>query len=140
MKNSMVCHSIPKKSAGTTNSEEHCQNYQTHNLATFSTTIVWGHTKLKGHGMKLNLIAESSENNQLPPCGQCTPTYCNLETRFQTGLQQVLGMFQQNKLQYHLGQLYVKYSWPIWYPKFRPQKDRNHQRIKRRIILGFLIS
>ena len=29
--------------------------------------------------MKLNLIAEPSENNQLPPCGQCTPTYCNLE-------------------------------------------------------------
>ena len=36
-------------------------------------------------------------------------------------------MFQQNKLQYHLGQLYVKYSWPIWFPKFRHQKDRPHQ-------------
>ena len=29
--------------------------------------------------MKLNLIAEPSENNQLPPSVQCTPTYCNLE-------------------------------------------------------------
>ena len=38
-----------------------------------------GHTKLKGHGMKLNLIAEPNENNQLPPSVQCTLTYCNLE-------------------------------------------------------------
>ena len=45
----------------------------------FSTTLVWGHTKLKGHGMKLNLIAEPSENNQLPSSVQCTQTYCNLE-------------------------------------------------------------
>ena len=29
--------------------------------------------------MRLNLIAEPSENNQLPPNVQCTLTYCNLE-------------------------------------------------------------
>ena len=91
MENSMVCHSIPKKSAGTI-AKEHRQNYQTHNLATFSTTIVWGHTKLKGHGMKRNLIAEPSENNQLPSSVQCTPTYCNLEpgsNRITIGLRNV---------------------------------------------------
>ena len=48
-------------------------------LPPFPTTIVWGHTKLKGHGLKLNLISEPSENNQLPSSVQCTPTYCNLE-------------------------------------------------------------
>ena len=61
-------------------------------LPPFSTTIVWGHTKLKGHGMKLNLIAEPSENNQLPPSVQCTPTYCNLEpgsNRVTAGLRNV---------------------------------------------------
>ena len=48
-------------------------------LSPFSTTVVKGCTKLKGHGMRLNLIAEPSESNQLPPSIQCTPTYCNLE-------------------------------------------------------------
>ena len=48
-------------------------------LPPFSTTIVQGHTKLKPHGLKLNLIAEPSDNNQLPSSVQCTPTYCNLE-------------------------------------------------------------
>ena len=48
-------------------------------LPPFSTTIVRVHTKLKGHGMKCNLIDELSENNPLPPSVQCTPTYCNLE-------------------------------------------------------------
>ena len=36
-------------------------------------------------------------------------------------------MFWQNKLQYHLGQLYFKYRWPIWYPEFRLQKNRTYQ-------------
>ena len=44
-------------------------------LPPFSTTIVWEHAKLKGHGIKLYLIAEPSENNQLPSSVQCTPTY-----------------------------------------------------------------
>ena len=61
-------------------------------LPPFSTTIVHGHTKLKGHGLKLNLIAEPSENNQLPSSVQCTPTYCNLEpgsNRVTVGLRNV---------------------------------------------------
>ena len=33
-------------------------------LPPFSTMVVKGHTKLKGHGMRLNLIAEPSEINQ----------------------------------------------------------------------------
>ena len=52
-------------------------------LPPFSTTVLKGHTKLKGHGMRLNLIAEPSEINQLPSSVQCTPTYCNLEPGFQ---------------------------------------------------------
>ena len=61
-------------------------------LPPFSTTVVKGHTKLKGHGMRLNLIAEPSESNQLPPSVQCTPTYCNLEpgsNRVTVGLRNV---------------------------------------------------
>ena len=49
--------------------------------------------KLKGHGLKLNLITEPSENNQLPSSVQCTPTYCNLEpgsNRVTVGLRNVL--------------------------------------------------
>ena len=38
-----------------------------------------GHTKLKSHGVRLNLIAEPFKDSQLPSNIQCTPTYCNLE-------------------------------------------------------------
>ena len=48
-------------------------------LPPFSTTVVHGHTKLKGRGLKLNLIAEPFKNSQLPSNIQCTPTYCTLE-------------------------------------------------------------
>ena len=48
-------------------------------LLPFSTTIVHGHTKLKSHGVKLNLIAEPFKDSQLPSSIQCTPSYCNLE-------------------------------------------------------------
>ena len=48
-------------------------------LPPFSTTVVHGHTKLKGHGLKLNLIAAPFKNSQLPSNIQCTPTYCTLE-------------------------------------------------------------
>ena len=48
-------------------------------LPPFSTTVVHGHTKLKGHGLKLNLIAEPFKDSQLPSNIQCTPTYCTLE-------------------------------------------------------------
>ena len=48
-------------------------------LPPLSITVVKGHTKLNGHGMRLNIIAEPSEINQLPHSVQCTPAYCNLE-------------------------------------------------------------
>ena len=48
-------------------------------LPPFYTTVVHGHTKLKNHGVKLNLIAEPFKDSQLPTNVQCTPTYCNLE-------------------------------------------------------------
>ena len=48
-------------------------------LPPFSTTVVHGHTKLKSHGVRLNLIAEPFKDSQLLSNIQCTPTYCNLE-------------------------------------------------------------
>ena len=48
-------------------------------LPPFSTTVVHGHTKLKSHGVRINLIAEPFKDSQLPSNIQCTPTYCNLE-------------------------------------------------------------
>ena len=48
-------------------------------LPPFSTTIVHGHTKLKSHVVKLNLITEPFKDSQLPSSIQCTPSYCNLE-------------------------------------------------------------
>ena len=99
-------------------------------LPPFSTTIVHGHTKLKSHGVKLNLIAEPFKDSQLPSSVQCTPTYCNLEP-VPIGLQWELEMFQLGKLQYHLGQLYFKYNWPIWYPLFRLKKNRPQQKNKK---------
>ena len=48
-------------------------------LPPFSTTTIRGCTKLRSHGMRLNLIAEPSNCTQLPASVQCTPTYCTLE-------------------------------------------------------------
>ena len=48
-------------------------------LPPFSTTTVRGSTKLRGHGMRLNLIVEPSNCTQLPASVQCAPTYCTLE-------------------------------------------------------------
>ena len=48
-------------------------------LPPFSTTTIRGSTKLRSHGMRLNLIAEPSNCTQLPTSVQCTPTYCTLE-------------------------------------------------------------
>ena len=48
-------------------------------LPPFSTTTKKGSTKLRSHGMRLNLIAEPSNCTQLPASVQCTPTYCTLE-------------------------------------------------------------
>ena len=92
MENHVLCHSVSEKSTGTANSEEHSQTTKPITLPPFSTTIARRHTKLKAHGMKLNLIAEPSKNNQLLPSVQCTPTYCNLEpgsNRFTVGLRNV---------------------------------------------------
>ena len=61
-------------------------------LPPFSTMGVKGHTKLKGYIMKLNIIAEPSKINQLPPSVHCIPTYCNLEpgsNRVTVGLRNV---------------------------------------------------
>ena len=41
-------------------------------LPPFSTTVVKGNTKFRSHGMRLNLIAESSNGTQLPFGVQCT--------------------------------------------------------------------
>ena len=48
-------------------------------LPPFSTTAIRGSTKLRSHGMRLNLIAEPSNCTQLPASVQRTPTYCTLE-------------------------------------------------------------
>ena len=48
-------------------------------LPPFSTTTIKGSTKLRSHGMRLNLIAKPSDGTQLPASVQCTPTYCILE-------------------------------------------------------------
>ena len=47
-------------------------------LPPFSTTIVHGHTKLKSHGVQVNVIAEPFKNSQLPSSVRHTPIYCNL--------------------------------------------------------------
>ena len=48
-------------------------------LPPFLTTTIKGCTKLRSHGMRLNLIAEPSNCTQLSASVQCTPTYCTLE-------------------------------------------------------------
>ena len=48
-------------------------------LLPFSTTTIKGSTKLRSHGMRLNLVAEPSDCTQLPSSVQCAPTYCILE-------------------------------------------------------------
>ena len=47
-------------------------------LQPFSTTSVHGFTKVKGHRMRLNLIAETIADNQLPSGMQCTPLFAAL--------------------------------------------------------------
>ena len=48
-------------------------------LPPFSPTTIKGSTKLRSHGMRLNLIAEPSDCTQIPASVQCAPTYCILE-------------------------------------------------------------
>ena len=47
-------------------------------LPPFSTATIKGSTKLRSHGMRLNLIVQHSDGTQLPASVQCTPTYCIL--------------------------------------------------------------
>ena len=61
-------------------------------LPPFSTTTIRGCTKLRSHGMRLNLIAEPSDCTQLPASVQCTPTYYTLEpgsTRVSVGIKNI---------------------------------------------------
>ena len=79
MENSLLCHSVQKKVQA-----QHLQKHTVKitkpiSLPPFSTTIVHGYTKLKSHGVNLNLIAEPFKDSQLPSRVQCTPNYCNLE-------------------------------------------------------------
>ena len=48
-------------------------------LSPFSTTAIKGSTKLRNHGMRLNLVTEPSDCTQLPSSVQCAHTYCILE-------------------------------------------------------------
>ena len=48
-------------------------------LPPFLTTTIRGSTKLRSHGMRLNLVAEPSDCTQLPASVQCAPTYFILE-------------------------------------------------------------
>ena len=89
--------------------------------------------------MKLNPVAEPSENNQLPSSVQCTLTYSNLEpgsNRFTVGLWNVLAK------QITIPSRTVVYQIQLAnvVPKIQTQKDRTNQKIKKRIILGFLIN
>ena len=83
-------------------------------LPPFSTTIVKGNIKFRSHGMRLNLIAETSISTQLPSGVQCTPTLCTMEpgsSRVSVGLrnlssksitiplQSLVGQLQQTKIQ-----------------------------------------
>ena len=82
-------------------------------LPPFSTTIIKGSTKLRSHGVRLNLTAEPSKNRHLPSSVQCAPTYCTLEpvsNRVAVGLRNissksitipsrvVVGQLQQTKM------------------------------------------
>ena len=93
-------------------------------LSPFSTTIIRGSTKLRSHDMRLNLIAEFSTSTHLPPSVQCAPTYHILEpgsNRVAVGFKNIF----PNLLQYHQGQLWVKYNRPRWYLKFRKPLLKN---------------
>ena len=61
-------------------------------LPPFSSTTIRGSTKLRSHGMRLNLIAEPSDCTQLPASVQYIPAYCILEpgsNRVEVGLKNI---------------------------------------------------
>ena len=80
-------------------------------LPPFSTTIIKGNTKLRSHGMRLNLIVESSTSTHLPSSVQCAPTYCTLEpgsNRVAVGLKNI----SSRPIKYHQGLLWVNCNRP----------------------------
>ena len=73
-----------------------------------SITAVKGNTKFRSHGMRLNLIAESSNGTQLPSGVQSIPTYCTLEpgsSRVSVGLRNLSSRSITIPLQSVVGQL-----------------------------------
>ena len=79
LEGSELCHTFKEVGASTTQVKEVHQTYQANHISTLQHHIVKGNTKFRSHGMKLNLIAESSSGTQLPSGVQCSPTYCTLE-------------------------------------------------------------
>ena len=107
-------------------------------LPPFSTTVLKGHTQLNGHGMRLNLIAESSEINQLPPSVQHIPTYCNLEpgsNQITVGLRNVLA--KQITIPSRAVVCQVQLANMVL--KIQTQKDKIPQH-RGRVILGYWIN
>ena len=95
-------------------------------LPPFSTTIIKGSTRLRSHGMSLNLIVESSTSTHLPPSVQCASTYCTLEPG-SNRVAEVLKIFLPDPLKYHQGLLWVNYNRPRWYLKFRKPLLKNRK-------------
>ena len=79
MENCLFCYSTRRQIQAQQIQKQTVKTTKHITLPPFSTTVVHGHTKLKGHGLKLNLIAEPFKDSQLPSNIQCTPTYCTLE-------------------------------------------------------------
>ena len=93
-------------------------------LPPFSTTIIKGSTKLRSHGMRLNLIAESSTSTHLPPSVQCTPIYCTLEpgsNRVAVGLKNISSRPIKIPSRTVVGQL----NRPRWYLNFKKPLLKN---------------
>ena len=85
-------------------------------LPPFSTTTIKGSTKLRSHGVRLNLIAKPSESTQLPPSVQCAYTYCILEphsNRVAVGLRNVLAKYITIPSRIVVGQLQQARMVPI---------------------------
>ena len=101
-------------------------------LQPFSTTIVHGHTKLKSHRIKLNLIAEPFKDSQLPSSVQCTPTYCNLEpgsNRVTVGLRNV----SARKITVPSGAIVCQIQLANMVPPIQTQKEQAPTKIKSRM-------
>ena len=108
-------------------------------LPPFSTTIVHGQTKLKSHGVKLNLIAEPFKDSQLPSSVQCTPSYCNLDpgsNRVTVGLRNISG----RKITVPSRTIVCQVQLANMVPNIQTQKNRPYQKIKRRMNPVYLIN